>query len=534
MTTLLNTSELSNSGLDITFTVLMAVFCLVVVVLAVWLLTKFIKKPKYIDGYNERVKALQLKATQDNKEFIKPIQFNFTAILLAVIGVALVVRLLFTFLVKGFRPEYHGLVDVMLNTGGLTTFFTTTNMEHYPLIAYIYGFLGVISRGANLDATSIMMPFMVKLPMILADIGLICLVYFAAKKFINEYAALILAGFVALFPPFILASSIWGSIYSIMAILLALTFYFVATKKILGVFIAYTLALLTAKDALFLFPIVATFVIYQMVKSIKYMRKNEIQGFKNVLKNKETRNAYLVPMYIVGFFLVSWLLVLPIIRNVSYNPFVFMHMIYFNPLANFQFFGFNALNLFNLFGFNGRLAPEPYLQIIFSIFFALIIASLVIVVYISRKNRANLVYFGAFVLLTLSIFFLDFGALNIISVLAILMLALIFIRDKRILLVILLVGILMTLNASFIFMQAGYLNNDAFPSQSWAWDINSLWLLRNDVGYFAASLVLSILMLITYIVAIIVIVDIAMSNKRRLFTDKKVGFLGSLKKFIKE
>jgi len=540
MINFLATNGVSNLSLDIVFTVLMVFFIIAVVVVAVWLYTKYIKKPRYKETFEEKVKAYD--SLPEEKKGERPVPLSFLGICFAVMGVGLIIRLLFMFLVRGYRSEFYSITNGIILNSSPSSLYTSHAIAHYPVITYIYSFFGLFARAFNLDASSEAMNVFVKLPLILADMGLIFVGYKIAKKYVNEYVAVITAGFIAVFPPFIIVSSVWGSVFAITVLLLVLSFYFLANRNLLGLFISYTLALLTSRAALYLFPIIATVVIYQFARSFLFVRRNTIEGgIKGIFKNPESRNVFLIPIYIVGFWIASWLITLPLIHNHSFNPFVFTFMIYLYPLSQFSYFGYNALNIFNLFvGISGNGAPwtaSAGISILFSVIFGVIITGLVALVYLSRKNRALVVFLAGYVYFTLSIFFIGFGATNLIIVIALFLLAFLLIRDKRILQLVAVLGIIFTLNISFIFISAGYLNNigqDVFNSGIYTGE-TLLGGSTDAMGWLVANLILSIFAMFTFIYATIIILDIAMSSRRKLLADlDRPNALTAFAKFIRE
>jgi hypothetical protein len=238
-----------------------------------------------------------------------------------------------------------------------------------------------------------------------------------------------------------------------------------------------------------------------------------------------------LPALILGSFIATWVLTIPLsLEYAGGNPFRFIFMVYLVPLSEYQYFGYNALNVFNLFLRNdGESGLDSGFAILFSVLFALIITILVLLVYLSRKNRANLVYLGAYVLLTLSVYFMNFTATNLVVVLGLLVLALIFIRDRRMLMLALFIGMLVTLNASFVMVNAGFFNR--LPEADFT---NTNTLLWDEVGWMVSNIVLSALTIIAHAYATIVLLDIAMSNKRKTFAELDKPTIGkSLLKFIK-
>jgi len=534
-------SGVSNRGTDLTFIILATLLCVAVLALAIWLLTKYIRRPKYAESYKAKLEAYD-KLPQEKKDKLpRPQPFSFLGIWFAIMGAGVIIRLLFVFFIRGFRPEIEGVADIFFYYTDPRLVYATNSFSHYPIITYIYAFFGVLARAMQLDPHGAVIPLFVKLPLVFADIALMAVVYVISKKHINEYTSLIMAGIVAFFPPFIMLSSIWGSVYSIAILLLVLTFYFIASRKLLGVFITYSLALLTSRSALLLFPVVATFIIFQFVKSILYIRRNKIDGgLGAIIKDAEAKNVFFVPLFFVASWLFSWLLVLPLIHNLTVTPWGFVNLFFISPLANMRFFGFNSMGIFNFFvdmsGNGAQWTASGGMTALFVVLFGAIITGLVVLVYLTRKNRALLVFVAGYVYLTLSIFFIDFGATNLIVVTTLFLLAFIFIRDKRILLLAAITGTLLTLNMSFVMLNAGFLNNLPyyyFAGPEYVGEI----LLGYSPGrgaWLAINIILSVLAILTFIYATVVMLDIAMSSKRKLISaTEKPSFFGAVGKFFR-
>jgi len=539
----LSFNDISNRSADISFIVIASILCVAVFALAVWLLTKYIRRPRYAETFKQKVEAYDKLPEEKQLKISRPQPFSFIGIWFAIAGLGLIIRMLFVFLTRGFRPEFYAIAEDILLEASPGSVYTTQYFAHYPVITYIYAFFGLFARAFRLDSSSEVLPLFVKLPLILADIGLMLVVYIASKKHINEYTGLIMAGIIAFFPPFIILSSVWGSVYAITVLLIVLTFYFMANKNMLGLFIAYSLALLTSRSALYLFPIVAIFVIYQLVKSVLYIRRNKMDddgGFKSFIKNKEAKNVFFIPLYIVAFWLASWLITLPLIHNVTANPFGFINMMFFVPLSSFSYFGFNSMGIFNFFigvsGNGAQWTASNSMTTLFTILFTAIISGLVLLVYLTRKNRALLIFLAGYIYLTLSIFFIDFGAVNLIVTIALFLLAFIFIRDKRILMLTALLGIILTLNMSLIFLNAGFLNNigSEYFTLGFGHDAVVLGYAEGREAWLAANIVLSVIAVFIFIFATVVVLDIAMSSKRKLLSPiEKPSFLTALGRFFK-
>lgn len=519
--TLSGLAGVSRTSLDVLFIVLFLLFSVAVLLLAVYLLSNVIN----------RAPASEATAADGSKNF------NFTGVLLMLLAIGFVVRLVFVFVVKGYRDEFRTYTAFFeaLGSGSIATYYKSNGVTLYPVTAYIMGLFGAIANACGINSASAAMPLMVKLPFVICDILTAWLLYRAAKKYINEYVGLIVAGLVCLFPPFIFASSVWGSVYSLLGFFIVLTFYFVASKNFAALIGAYSLALLTAKDAMYLFPVIAVFVIYSLVKSSIYVHRNKPVSFGALIKNKNSCGVVLIPIYIVASVILMYLVSLPAIIQITANPFMWLSLVFFRPLATMTSFGHNALNIFNLFGRNGTELVAKFPSVVFVVLFALIVTALVLLVYLSRKNRANLSFLGAFVVLTLSVFYMGFSELNLIAVSGLLLLAFILIKDKRILQIFGLMGFSLLFNASTVMANAGYLNNlTDFDLSSTSNSLYTGSVLLNSGGGMAVNIICSCITVLTFVYATLILLDFSMSNRRKLFADlENRNFFSSIRNWIK-
>ena len=515
----LSLAGVSRTGIDVLFIVMFLLFSIAEILVAVFLLSK----------------AMFLAPVGKTAAKDEPKKINVTTVLLLLLALGLVLRLIFVFVIKGYREEfrtYTGYFEA-LKSGSIAAYYKNNGVVIYPVVAYIMGLFGAIANACNVSELSQVMPLFVKLPLIICDILTALLLYRAAKKYVNEYVALITAGLVCLFPPFIFASSVWGSVYSIFGLFVVLTFYFIASKNFPALIGSYSLALLTAKDAMYLFPVVAVFVVYSLVKSSIYVHKHTPQSFTSLMKDKNSAGVVLIPIYIVASFIFIYLVSLPALIDITANPFKGLNVLFFTPLGKMTSFGHNALNIFNLFGRNGTLLTSDFPSIVFVVLFALIVVALVLLVYLSRKNRANLSFLGTFIILTLSVFYMGFSELNLIAVMGLTLLSFILIKDKRILQIFALLGFAVLFNAATVMANAGYLNNLAdFELDS----SNSLYtgsVLLNSGGAMAINIICSCITLLTFVYATLILLDFSMSNKRKLFAElEKPSFFESIKNWI--
>ncbi|MCL2234340.1 MAG: hypothetical protein FWC11_02545 [Firmicutes bacterium] len=478
------------------------------------------------------------------KEKQKTTGLNLGILFGATLGLGLVLRLIFTFVVAGHRGDMSELYTFMnlMSDGNMWQAFSVYGI--YPVQAWMFMIFGGIGNatGANMD--SIGFPLLYKLPFIIADLVTAFILFKAAKRYINAQTGLIFAAFIMLFPLFIFASSIWGSVFSIFMMLLVLTFYLIAKRNYIGAIFANSFALLTTRDALYVLPVVLIFLVVACVRYgtvVRHSKPKNISGIIGNIKDKReskkelrkaTLNVILIPTMFIASLVLMYLVSLPVLVGNNANPFVLFFNIFFYPLGAIDNFGTNALNIFNLFLRNDSIFTAP--MVVFSILFAVVVVALVMLIYISRKNRANLSFLAAFILLTLSVFFMGFGAMNLVAPLGLFLLSFILIKDKRILKVFGLTSFAVLLNGFAVMASAGYLNNNSsnYFTTGAGYTGNPI---LNEGGFLAISIISSIIVILTFVYAVLILLDLSMSDRRRLLKTPASGkFFESIKNFFKK
>lgn len=492
---------LSNAGVnpvatDVIFAVVMILLSIAVTAVAVWLSVKFIGKPKDEQPKGDRV-------------FSKILAFLILG------GVALRAVLMLT--IKGHRGDFDLIAGTMeyVSANGFEGYYQMYGTQMYPLTLMLYSLLGVIANAINVTSASYAMVVFVKLPLIIADVVSALVIYKIAKKYVNGYIALVLSGAFLLIPAFMISSSVWGSIYSLLTMGLLLSLYFMLEKNFLGLFASYTASLLFMKDALYLFPLFAVFVIYGFVKSLRKVVKEKVPS-KAIWGNPETCQTIRTPIYFVASVLVAYLISLPsILPDYGAGFFGWIYRFSLRPLGVADSFGENSLGIFNIFAKNGDALGSGFPTVVFAVIFAVIVLGIVLLVYLSKKNRANLVFLAAYIMFTLATYYVDFSAMSLIPMLAISLMAFALIKDKRILTVFGMMSLLVLINSAAALINAGYINNAA----DYLFEQSSFYtgspLLQEGFG-LVVSIICSVLAVLTHLYSTLVILDLSLSNKRKV------------------
>jgi len=597
---------------DTILIIFLSVFCVLVTLFAVWMIaTNINAKPTQLplatseSGAKQKGKGTAVAPSSDAQTASQPpqiasnkpqSQFKAAHIILFLSVIGLAIRIAFSFATNGFLSQDTTNLSPTINIGGangLMAFYTA--MRHlfengtigpigvgeniYPIpyfLMVIFGGIASLFGPINTADPTLMTQFLFRLPFAAFDIATAILLYKIAKKHANEKVGIALAAICLLNPIFIFTSSIWGSVFSILAFFVVLTLYFMVERKFILMFAALGLAILTHRDALLFSPIILVFAGYHYIRAIKLLRHGRNQPRSAALqksKNKHTKNVKIkastvdvskdytlqddgqelskiqsikqlfldkerglvlrMPLYLIGGLIAMYIVNLPLLGLINFNFFTWFNNLFVFPLASgLSHFGFNALSIFNLFGRNnGEMLPN-FNPVVFSIMFFVIALAVILLIYTSRKNRANLTLLAAYILLVLSIFFMNFTELNLVVALAVLLLAFVFVKDKRILHIFGALSLVVLINAGVVMASAGFFSNAALTEYSLSTYTGTAKMIDCPTGS-VVNYICTALTLLIFLYATIIVLDISLSNQRKLFSTKKTTFFAVMKDWFK-
>ena len=490
----------------VAFIVILALFTIVVFVGFVWLLCAAIRGTV----------KLRLKPRR---------------ILLILLAVGAVIRMAIAFSIKGLvgsgsllafdRIGYADTVQMVnvLLTQSFDSFMNVYGtMGHYPLTMYILSFFGAINLlfGA-ISAESALTLILFKLPFILSDVLIAYVLYRITEKYTSSEIALAIGGFVALCPVMMLGS-IWPSTYSLLALVLALAMYFMLERKYVLLTVTYSASLLVCFEAVYLMPVISVFLIYAFIKKVIAFRRSN-----GDIKDREYRLIYVLPITILACIAVSYLILLPFaLPKIGANPFAILYAYYLKPLDSFKYFTYNGLSLFNVFGKNGDVLTLTFPIWVLSLLFALAIIAVTLIIYLTKKNRANLVMLSSYLLLTLNVYFVNSSETNLLPFFAIMLIAFAIIKDRRMLKVLGIMALFTFLNAACVLLKADYITaNASYVSE----------LL--DGSYKIMSIVASAVAVLCHLYYTFVLIDIVMNNTTKKLSSEDGKLSSALKELIR-
>ena len=464
-----------------------------------------------------------------NAGVVKEKVYKHSAIPLAIIGIVVVgfvARIIFAALITGYRADMSamtGIAGIPVNEiyGGGIIFA--------PITAYIVAAFGGFGRLFSLESDSVGMQIMLKMPFLLADVGVFVLLYLIASKYLNKVISLVLASFVYLNPAIIWNSAISGQFNALTVLVLVAVMYALLRRNFLAMILLLGLAVLVDPFSLFFFPPVLVLSIYYYIRAIRKIRDNGT-GFdiKAIVKDKEMRVVFSLPLYYIVALLGMYLVTLPLLNPIGFNFFTdFFHTFLVVPISGVTIFGYNALSIYNIFGRN-TLPLGNFPNVAFALIFLALVFAVVAFVYLSKKNRANLTLAAICAAMMVAVFYMGFRENALIPILGLLILAYIVIQDKRIMHIFAVLSLLLIVNPALVFISAGYLNNLA---------ANEIAGTTTIVGgpAFVINIIASAIAVAAVVYFIYLILDIAMQNNRKAIRtfDTKVGLPDAIANWIK-
>jgi len=153
-----------------------------------------------------------------------------------------------------------------LAENGCPAFYTSGMFADYPP-GYLYVLLvtGRLASLLGVDLATAFGGFFVRLPAILLDAALACVLYRAGRKALGERGAMALLLIAAFNPASMLDSAAWGQVDSALTILLVLSFLLLKQQKKLGAAAVFGLAVLVKPQALIAGPVFALGYVFPLL-----------------------------------------------------------------------------------------------------------------------------------------------------------------------------------------------------------------------------------------------------------------------------
>lgn len=451
--------------------------------------------------------------------------------LATILAVGFVMRLAFALCIRGYREDYKVFTDmfVHLKNNGIKGYYSgDPSSVLYPIVYFIYLIFGGLSNVMGLTDLSpgLGAQFMVKLPIIIADILAAFGIYKIASLYFNKRVGLVCCALVCVCPIFFVGSVVWTTPLAYTACFLVFCFLYLAKKQYATCIAFATAAAFSSKEGIYIFPAILVFGIYHIVRAAKNIKANKPVG-KEIF-SAEYNAVIFVPLGFVLSVLGAYLIGLFMTASYSYNIFMYIYEFTIMPLVKWEYFTYNGLSIYSIFGLNGG---EPTARFPFGVFtaiFAAISLAVVCIVYLSKRNRATMVMLASYIILTMQVYYPGSTAVSGAVVFLPMLAAYLLVKDKRILHSMFAIGIVYVLNCMSVLGVAGYLNN-LIDHYFVSGEYTGSTLLSE--GYSAIPIVCSVITVLAHIYYTIVTVNVGMTGQK-LPLEAADGVVDSLKQFF--
>ena len=175
---------------------------------------------------------------------------------------------------------YHGFpTDISCFTAwsrlafedGLSGFYVSDMYTDYPPgFVYIFWVLGAFAKLFRLTEGTASFVILIKLPGILADIGIAYMAYRLSKEMkMSQFGSLGMALLIMLNPLVLIDSAVWGQTDSVFVFALVIVMYLIYKVKPIPAYFVYGVSILIKPQALIFAPIILFAYINELIKSYK-------------------------------------------------------------------------------------------------------------------------------------------------------------------------------------------------------------------------------------------------------------------------
>jgi hypothetical protein len=407
---------------------------------------------------------------------------------------------------------------------GFSDYYALYDVKVFPIAYYSFGIFGSLASLLKISSGTVYFYLFLKLPLIISDLLSAFIIYVISKRFFNERIGLVSAALVLFCPAFFLSSAVWGAQEILCMPLLLFSFYALISKKNVTAIVAYSLATITNKNALFVFPLFVVYYAYYFVLAIKEtitLKKGAGEvTFKSILALEKTKSVVIIPFAVMCSFLVQYLVTLPLsITSFNANPFLTAYHLYIGPIFIAERFTFNGLGIYSVFGKNASSLPSGFPTLLLTIILLALTIIIVCVVYFSKKNRAATPLVATLIYYTIVCYGFDTTLNLVVPALILIIVSFVFTKDKRLLIILLLSSIAFVLGLSSVMSNGNFFGVEGIEAFKGA----TLYSLSSVVsGATKVVLIISAaLSVLSHLLLAFVTFDVTINDSRSLLLYKE-------------
>jgi len=348
-------------------------------------------------------------------------------LILTILGVGLLLRIPMALLITGHPFDLTTFKNwATTAANNFSQFYQGRNASDYPPL-YIY-MLFVIGKIGSITALTPFFTLLLKLPSIVADIATAFLIYKLAKKYLAVEMSLLLAAFYTFNPAVLINSTIWGQVDSFFTLIIVAALVVLTEKKIDLATVLFTAAILMKPQGIIFLPV----LFFELIR----------------LKTLRSWLKVLIPGIVTAL-----VLVLPFSLNTNG---LWIFKLYASTLGEYPYASVNAFNFFSLLGAN--FTKDASTLLVFSYHSWGLIAIVLITVFswfLFIKGNSR-IYASAVALLLIDGVFTVSSRMHeryLFPAVALSILAFIYLRDKRLLLLAVGYSVTSYINTHFVLFE---------------------------------------------------------------------------------
>lgn len=329
-------------------------------------------------------------------------------LILTVLCIGLLLRIFSATLIAGHPFDINTFKNwATAAANNLSHFYANSGSSDYPPL-YIY-VLFLIGKIASIPAMSPYFTLLLKLPSMMADIATSYLIYRLARKYLSLEISIMLTAFYTFNPAVLINSTIWGQVDSFFTFIVVASIFMLAENKIGLASALFTAAVMMKPQGIIFLPV----LFFELI------RQKNLKGFlKAIACSLSTAVVIALPFSLNKGAL--W-----IIRLFS------------STVAEYPYASVNAFNFFSLIGANYTKDASTLLVLSYhswGMIFIVMISAFAWFIYI--KGNSRMFAFAAALLLIVGVFTFStrMHERYLFPAVALSILAFIYLRDKRLLL----------------------------------------------------------------------------------------------------
>ncbi len=360
---------------------------------------------------------------------------SFLPYVLVMVAVGVVLRLMLAYEMPGYQTDMGNFTGWAMHVfgNGMETFYNGDIFADYPpLYIYVLYVLGGMREAMQLAPMGPESNLLIKMPAILCDIACGLVIYYIARKKTNEKTAAMLSALVLVNPAVIFNSCLWGQMDVIITLLMILCIYYIIENKWILSAALFAFAFLLKPQAVLIAPIYLYVWVYALIK------------------DKDRKKILLQILGSIGIFAAIFFLVpLPFGANQEALWLVnkFKAAVNLYPQVTL-----NAMNLYGLLGMNFMGAAEVNILGVpgnlWGYLMIGVVCAYALWLFLKNQSKGYLFCVAAFVIT--GVFFFGHGMHEryLYPVPILLLMAFIYLKDKRLILCAVLLFAISLLNQS--------------------------------------------------------------------------------------